>query len=801
MTARLPLLMFMLAASAATADWHTDAKLFLQATCSDCHGHGSDEGGFDLDSLSSELHQPEVFADWERVFDRVENGQMPPEGSDQPTDDSRRTFLKGIHDPLTVAHQSFKSTTLRRLNRREYQNTMNDLFGVDLDLESLLPEDGRSHEFDNVGASLGLSMVHLERYLEAIETVLDTAIADHTKPPERKVTRVSYADTREGERFIGETWKKLDDGAVVFYQDFGYPTGMLRGTDFEKPGRYKIRVKAYAHQSDMPITFRVGGTSFARGSDKPTYGYFTAHPLASNNDEPTIVELEAWIDSRYMIELTPMGLTVENYNIRKDGVDAYTGRGLAVLNVEMDGPIVDQFPSRGHRLIFDGINRCEIEPSNPSQKAKPWYTPRFEIHSETPLADARQSLTRIATAAFRHRVDDASVQPYVELFEASLSDGDTFEDALRTSVSAIFCSPEFLFLQEDEGQLSDSQLAARLSYFLNRTTPAPNAAIRNPGVKRNTADAQRLMDSPLFDRFVVDFTDAWLNLRDIDFTNPDQKLYPEYDAYLQDSAIKETRAFFRHLIDKNLPAANLVHSNFAMLNERLASHYEIAGVHGPEIRPVTLPRSSVRGGLLSQASILKVSANGTNTSPVVRGVWVTERILGVTPQPPPPGIPGVEPDIRGAATLRELLAKHRDSDNCRTCHALIDPPGFAMESFNPIGGWRDQYRSLGDGQKVDLRIKNRRVQYRLAQPVDASGETADGRAFAGFAEFRDNLARDEDRLARTLITKLATFATGRELGFSDRDEISRLVLESKRLGHGVRDIIDLVAGSSIFQEK
>jgi hypothetical protein len=198
---------------------------------------------------------------------------------------------------------------------------------------------------------------------------------------------------------------------------------------------------------------------------------------------------------------------------------------------------------------------------------------------------------------------------------------------------------------------------------------------------------------------------------------------------------------------------------------------------------------------------LKVSANGTNTSPVVRGVWVMERIVGVTPPPPPPGVPGVEPDIRGAATLRELLDKHRNSDSCRACHTMIDPPGFALESFNPIGGWREHFRSLGDGQRVDLQVNGRKVRYRIGPQVDASGELPDGTKFSGFREFRDLLAEDTEALARTVATKLLTFATGREMGFSDRETITKIVQQSKRKGHGLRDLIELVVLSDAFRTK
>ena len=300
---------------------------------------------------------------------------------------------------------------------------------------------------------------------------------------------------------------------------------------------------------------------------------------------------------------------------------------------------------------------------------------------------------------------------------------------------------------------------------------------------------------------VTDFTDAWLNLRDIEFTSPDRSLYPEFDQFLQQSSLEETRSFVRYLIDENLPLRNILRSDFAMLNNRLAMHYGIEGVDHPEVKPVRLQQDSVRGGVLSMASVLKVSANGTNTSPVVRGVYVTERILGVHPQPPPPGIPGVEPDIRGASTLRELLDKHRDVDSCRACHQTIDPPGFALESFNPIGGWRDRFRSLGEGEKVTRFAQGRKVRYRIGPPVDASGTLSDGRTFDGFNQFRDQLLTQERQVAKSFLTKLLTFATGREMGFSDRQAIERLVDQSEKSEHRLADMIHLVVASSLFQNR
>jgi len=775
---------------------------FLTQYCTDCHTDGAEEGGFNLGKLGDDLSDEATFAKWERLFDRVQTGEMPPKDADQPTKTDRDQFLRSLSPALTVAHEQTKGTVLRRLNRREYQNTMNDLFGTNLDLELMLPEDGRSGEFDNVGDSLGLSLVHLQKYMDGATEVLATAISKTTEKPETKTIVASYKGEREGNQFIGTRWKELPDGAVVRFDSGGYPSGMMRGSGVRDRGRYRVKVSGYAYQSDTPMTFSVGGTSFARGSEKPIYGFFSFPP-----DKLTAIEFETWIEGNYMIQIEPY--RIANPNRYKDGqnINDYKGPGLAILNVEIEGPLLGEFPSRGHRLIFEGINREEILPGNPNDRKKSWYQPKFEIKTDNEEADIRKSLLRVAEKAFRRPVTQQDITPYFDLYRAEREYGSTIEDSLKTAVIAIFCSPNFLYLQETPGQLNDFQLASRLSYFLTRTTPdqellqlaAAGKLTTDPKTLR--AQTERLLKDERHQRFIEDFSDNWLDLREMDFTAPDSQLFPEYDEYLRYSMPLETKEYLRELIRSDLSVTNLVKSDFAMLNSRLAELYELPAVNGSQLQKVSLPSDSVRGGFLTQAAILKVTANGTNSSPVTRGAWVMERVFGQIPPPPPPGIPGVEPDIRGASTLRELLDKHRDSVSCKACHEKIDPPGFALESFNPIGGYRDRYRSLGEGEKVNLQIVGRNVRYRLGPEVDASGHFPDGYEFADFNEFRNHLAQNKPLLAKTWAEKLLTFATGRELGFSDRPMIDEIVNEAAKSDYGIRQMIHLAVASEIFQSK
>jgi hypothetical protein len=403
-------------------------------------------------------------------------------------------------------------------------------------------------------------------------------------------------------------------------------------------------------------------------------------------------------------------------------------------------------------------------------------------------------------------VPDERIQPYIKLAHAELDSGAGFEQAMRTAYKAVLCSPYFLYLVEPQGRLDGHALASRLSYFLWRSAPDAellDAAHRGDLLKPDglRQQTERLLRDPKSQRFVKDFLGLWLNLRDIEFTIPDAKLYPDFDTTLLHAMVGETEQFFTRILHENRPLTDFLHSDWTMVNERLAKHYGIPGVVGPEFREVKLPANSHRGGLITQASVLKVSANGTTTSPVTRGAWVLERILGEPPPPPPPGIPGVEPDIRGATTIREQLDRHRNVATCAACHKVIDPPGFALEAYDVIGGWRDRYRAVfTPGSKAQtIRIGNRQVA--LGPKVDASGVLADGRKFNGPDEFKQLLLAEPDRFAKALTEKLATFGTGRDMGFSDRPAIAAIVQANGQGKRGFRDLLHELIQSELFLTK
>ncbi len=787
------------------APFSEKTEMFLKHHCFDCHGNGAAKGGLDLEKLERDLTNEATFAKWELIFDRVNKDEMPPAKiKDRPTAKKLADFHASLEPQLIKAHAKAKGTVLRRLNRREYENTMNDLFGTSLELESMLPEDGRSHEFDNIGHALGISMQHMQMYLKAAGVVLDEAIAKTTQAPKPLKIVGRYTDDKGVKKFVGDQWLKLKDDSIVRFARTSYPTGMIRSARTRQEGFYRIKVHGFAYQSDKPITFSVGLTTFQRGVPKPVLDYFSFPPGGPNKMHT--VELIAKIGANYMISIEPYGIVDPGLGIRrrdKTPITTVKTPGLGIHSVEMEGPLVSEFPSAGHNLLLAGIKRIEIPPRNPHDRKKKGYKPQFEIKSADEKTDAEQALGRLANVAFRRPVGAREIVPYVKLYESERTKGETFEPALRTAATAVLSSPHFLFLRESAGSLDDYALASRLSYFLTRTAPDNEllALAREGKLRANLrAQTERLLKGKHFERFITDFTETWLNLRDMDFTIPDGTLYPEYEPYLRFSMPLETEAFLRELVAGNYPVANIVKSDFAMINDRMAEHYGIDGVTGSHFRKVKLPANSWRGGFLSQGSVMKVSANGSATSPVVRGVYVMERILGITPTPPPPNIPGVEPDIRGASSLRELLDKHRNVASCASCHNHIDPLGFALESFDVTGMHRNRFRSKG-GDKVNAIVRGRKVVYRLGPEVDSSGKFLDGTRYQDFRAYRDYLAKYDDRLARAFAGKLLTFATGRELGFSDRAELGRIVADTSQNNYRIRDLLHRIIQSEIFLNK
>jgi hypothetical protein len=776
------------------SDATPSTKAFLTKHCIQCHGPTKPKGEFRVDTLPA---NPDASERWKAAFNRVKAGEMPPRSKPQPTAAEKSAFLAQVQVGLSSEEIERRKregrVVLRRLNRIEYENTIRDLLGVSVDVREMLPEDTLSHGFDTVAEALTLSPVHLEKYLEAGRKALEMGIIKTPKPEAKKSM---HALSEREKSATGFRIRTLDDGSQATFSSGGQ--NFLPIADqfrVSRSGNYRISIRGQAIQTKSPVAFALyqyGGGAFGNSE---ILGYDEFLP-----EQCKTFTYMTWLDRNESFRIHPTGLPLGFYNEKQHGpVEKYKGPGIAVSSIEIEGPLFDTWPPRGQKLLFSAL---------PLQAPKGGFQPKGkganntlimpgEYLSKDPKADAETGLRAFASAAFRRPVDKAKLRPYLDLFETQRKEGANFEEAMLTAAVAILCSPDFLFLIERPGQLDDFALASRLSYFLTRSMPdeelLKHAAARKLTDRATLRDqTERLLNKPTAKRFHADFVDSWLDLRNIAFTVPDRILYPEFDRLLEYSIVQETRLFFANVLNENESVTNFIDSNYAMLNQRLATHYNIPGVEGVQFRKVPLKPEYHRGGVLTHASVMKVSANGTSTSPVVRGVYVLERILGQTPPPPPPGVPAVEPDIRGAKTVRELLAKHRDNDNCAGCHRTIDPPGFALESFDVIGGWREKFRIIPE--------KGPR-KYKEGLPVDASGEWPDGRKFKGFDEFRKQLLADPERFASTLTKKLLTFGTGQEPSIADAAEIKRIASENVRRKQGFRDLVHAVVQSEMFLKK
>jgi Protein of unknown function (DUF1592)/Protein of unknown function (DUF1588)/Protein of unknown function (DUF1585)/Protein of unknown function (DUF1587)/Protein of unknown function (DUF1595)/Planctomycete cytochrome C len=839
---------------------------FLDAHCVTCHDGTQKKGGLDITKLPAAT-DPIAFATWVKVYDRVKSGEMPPKSiKTRPEKPATDAVIKGLESTLIAVERKRTESTgrslVRRLNRTEYENTLRDLFDLPgLHVRDLLPDDGRSLGYDKSATGLEVSSIQLAKYLEATDVALDLATAKWAVPPE--APRIRMYPTEQYDFMI-----LMSNGDCVFMKDKKFDPRvpliedkwhnfeqMLKAGNFKEPssvgvfrhqdeafqarfsnfspvhaGRYRVRFSVWSYwwdKGEVKAAPRTGAAGLYYGSE--LLGHFDAPSLT-----PTVHEVEVWLEPGEYLKLNGASLWPTRVSELKGRNSQYVGPGLGIDWLEVEGPLNDEWPPPSHRRLFGDIPLsplAKLAPTAPKPKREmPRQTARdghngpgrlvpATVVPSDPAAQAEKLLKDFLPRAFRRPVTNEQLYRFVGLVTAKMAAKASFEDAMKSAYRVALLSPEFLYLREPVGPLDDYSLASRLSYFLWDSMPddelfaaAAKGQLKEPaGLK---AQATRMLADPKAARFVADFLDQWLDLRDIDLTTPDRTLYPEWTPYLRDAVRQEPRMFFAEMLKRDSPAGFVVQSDFAVINQRLAEHYGMPAVSGTKFRVVGVPAESHRGGLITQAAILKVTANGTTTSPVKRGAWVQRRIVGQPPNPPPPDIPAVEPDVRGATTVRELLAKHRDNATCATCHAKMDPPGFALESFDVIGGWRDRFRATAGKDVPDLAKtyvahlapdgtfpKQYHVGYRMGLPVDSTGEMVDGRKFANIDEFKKLLLADEHQIARNLVGQLVTYATGAPPSFADRSAVEEVLSKTAANRHGVKSLILEVVQSPMFRNK
>ncbi len=799
----------------------------------DCHEGAQAKAGFDLTQLPRDLRERSTRERWIRVYDQIERGEMPPKKRSSLPSVERTQILGQLGNLLReVEIQEVAQAgrgPLRRLNRDEYQNNLRDVLKLpDLDIRDMLPEDRESHRFNKTSESLDMSREQLTAYLAAAETALRTALVTSNKRPQITTYRAvgthlfpSYEtfgnrqamffakdgaamnlthqmSKEDAQKFAADESLELALFRSAHWPYFGYPKGFLAKVS----GKYRVRFSARAIRqmtgftlvkSDrpQPMTFRARKPSGpdVSGDVRATGGILDIQPEGGVYE--AILELRAGETFEYSLLGLPVPLAF-NVNggppiYRYPPFPASGQPGVGFHWLEVDGPLASEtWPPESHRVLFDSL-------------------PVGAIPAE-PRTEAIRLLGRFLNRALHEPLPEANRREYEALLLSRMDRGESFEQALLASYQAVLSSPQFLYLREPEREEDHFAIADRLSHFLTNTRPdepltelARSGKLRERNVLR--AENQRLISGDRFERFIDNFTAYWLNLRHIRRDDPDIRLFPEYrfDEYLVESMEQEARLFVSAMIRENLPSKVLVDADFVYANDKLAEHYGLAPLRGSSMRKVQVPQNSPYGGLLTSGAVLKITSNGTSTSPVLRGAWIMERIIGQPPPPPPPSVPAVEPDIRGAKTIRDLLALHTRNESCAGCHAKFDPVGLALENFDILGGWRTRYRGTDEGETVKgIDRAGHEYAYTLATNVDAKGSLPDGQSFSEIRDLKAILGAAPRQLARNLLHQFTVYSTGTPVRFSDREEIEALLDRCAPTGYRVRDLLLELVESRIF---
>lgn len=783
--------------SNASPGFDENVQPYFAAHCVRCHGEKKQEGQLRLDSLSRDFLSGADAGRWADLLERVSAGEMPPEGEPQPPADESARVAEWISARLKedeAARLAKRApVSLHKLTREEYVNTIYDLLGVHYDAADPtgLPEDPEWHGFERIGSVLSLSPSHVEKYFAAAETALAEAFPDVPVTPIHTKKDAFDLRSQQYTRLQLEEQGMLDKLRVEMWPGHDLQGGRPGpGMSLPAAGNYRVRIQLSGLK---PKNGRAPHLSFyVTNLDRMVH----EQDVVTKEFEPTIVEFTAHLPAgNHSYRVTndvpgPSTLPRSGRAGRKPFFSISDGREPWQLKLTDDAgePIVPF-------LIIDWIEwegpLTEIAPTVAQWK----YLPMEEGN----LAQVRDCLARFMEKAFRRPVPGQEVDRYVKLVENEIASGESFNAAMKTGLLAVLCAKDFLYLVEGSpnqksDKLTDWELASRLSYFLWSTMPddelldlARSGRLHEPQVLRE--QVKRMLTDARSARFAAAFPRQWLQLRQVGMFPPDKKLYPMYDDYLQKSMIAETTAFFREVLNHDLSLREFLDSDWTMMNARLAVHYQRPDVTEDKMQRVALRPEDHRGGLLTQASILCLTSDGTRHRPVHRGKWVLESILGKSPPPPPANVPAIEPAEPTApkATLRAKLDSHKANASCAACHRKIDPLGLAFDNYDAIGRWRTE-EVVSDGVGENPKI-------------DASGELPDGRKFADAAEFKALLLGDLEKFNGAFIEKLATFALRRTMTIDDRDELAALAEQSKQADYRLAAIVEALVVSDLFQQR
>ena len=782
-----------LTTSSSAIDFDSDVRPILAQHCVRCHGPDEQNGMVRIDELSSDLVTHPVDAEtWHDALNAINLGLMPPEDETPLTKAERSTLVDWMTTEIQRAIKSKRGrggqVVMRRLNRVEYNNTMRDLLGLDIDYAKNLPADETSAEgFKNNGAALRMSAMQLEYYLQSARSALAQAIVEGDAP---EVHRHQSTETVSDK--VKDNWNNRLGRTGVFVARVG---------KFPDEGEFLIRVHARAeiparspypqmqvrlgYRADTQTPSREVGSIDITSSESHLFefrGRLEEFPVQSRT-QSKYPGMLIWIRNSFSDGRPtpkPKQIVVENDDPKKRKKKKTVWEEdpdfpkIVIERVEFQAPVFLSWPPKHHQQIIA----------------------RQPDSSEQEIQVAEDTLRRFMTRAFRRPVDDASVDTMLNYFTTIRPTARSFEQAIRETLTMVLVAPDFLYRVESPGTLNQFELASRLSYFLWNSMPDPRlyqlaeeGKLSDPQVLRD--ETRRMMHDERSWSFVREFSDQWLDLEGVHRVAINPNYYPDFDIGLKEQLRQESQHFFAEILRNDLSALNFLRSRFAMLNQPLAKHYGVSGPRGSEFERVDLSGTDRQGGLLTQGSVLLANSTGEDSHPIERGVWLRTALLNDPPSPPPPNVPNLDQEGVDAALmpLIQQLELHRENAACAHCHQRIDPWGIALEEFDAVGLVRDTV----------LRRSGRKEK---RHPVESTTTLPDGKIVHNADELTTYLVEHQsDAFAKSLSSKLLTYALGRSLEISDRETVDKLTTQFVESDYRLPILIEAIVADNIFQQR
>lgn len=815
--------------------------------CLECHDSLTEEGGVNLDDLSFKIDSVASAELWQKVLNSLNSGDMPPEDEPQLSDEEKTVFLDDLSHELVEAREILSDSggmiTMRRLNRREYENTIHDLLGVEINAEDL-PADTNSDGFDTTGASLFFSSDQFEQYLKLAHSALDKTLLLSKEPPrvmrferesepsvnqffEKQATKLkrNFDQAQEWRAAAQEKTPKdfgfIDENDVAFHERLynqQYPTyrqyldrpesktGILLYRLFNGAVLDTVNISPKWPAGEYTLKVRVAALKGAPSHERfLEYGVKTANGRAGELDLRGCVEVTGTMDNPQILEIPvtveqsgsrSFGLRQRQHNNR-DAARAYFLRSqvqnkvgpppaLWIDRIEISGPHFETWPPRGVADLFF--------------KGREWWKQPDED------AYAREIIERFATRAFRIKEPSpAYLEKLYELYSKEKSGGKKLHEAIREPLATILASPGFLYLIEpvpgqSKRELTDLELAVRLSYFLWSAPPdktlykAARAGELNHPAKL-AEQTNRMLKDPRSDAFISSFAHQWLHMERLDFFQFDFRQFPEFDDSIKAAARREVYETIRSVINEQRPLGDLLKADHVVVNNLLANYYGLEGVEGDAFQKVSLPADSPRGGLLGMAATMAMGSDGNRSSPVERGAWVMRKLLDDPPPPAPANVPQLSRLEGQLLSPRELQNAHMEEAQCAQCHRKIDPIGYGLENFDAAGKWRETMILTQAGRK------KKNAKRKMVIDIDAHGQLPGGATFEDFAGLRDSIANQTSAFERGFTEALIEYALGRPYGFSDESLREKLLKRARAKDGEMREFILALVQSKPFRTK